>query len=156
MELRTETELTQEIERLRAGFLLHDIGKVAMPDAILFKPGALTAEERALLARHPVVGAEIVDGIEFLSNVSHFTLLEAADGVEALEVAKRHSPAIVFLDVDMPRKDGIDTLRELRARRPVLDQAVQPAGAAAPRRPPRRGRTRMSVGGVLIRGARPA
>jgi len=115
MELRTETELTQEIERLRAGFLLHDIGKVAMPDAILFKPGALTAEERALMGRHPVVGAEIVDGIEFLSNVSHFTLLEAADGVEALEVAKRHSPAIVFLDVDMPRKDGIDTLRELRA-----------------------------------------
>jgi putative nucleotidyltransferase with HDIG domain len=52
------------------GFLLHDIGKVAMPDAILFKPGALTTEERALMARHPVVGAEIVDGVEFLSEAA--------------------------------------------------------------------------------------
>jgi putative nucleotidyltransferase with HDIG domain len=52
------------------GFLLHDIGKVAMPDAILFKPGALTTEERALMARHPVIGAEIMEGIEFLSEAS--------------------------------------------------------------------------------------
>ena len=52
------------------GFLLHDIGKVAMPDAILFKPSALTVEERALMARHPVVGAEIVDGIEFLEEAA--------------------------------------------------------------------------------------
>ena len=35
------------------GFLLHDIGKVAIPDAILYKPGALTDEERALMAQHP-------------------------------------------------------------------------------------------------------
>ena len=35
------------------GFLLHDIGKVAVPDAILFKPGPLTDAERALMARHP-------------------------------------------------------------------------------------------------------
>jgi ribonuclease P protein subunit RPR2 len=51
---------------LEFGFLLHDIGKVAVPDAILYKPGMLTAEERALVARHPVVGEEIVSGIEFL------------------------------------------------------------------------------------------
>jgi HD-GYP domain-containing protein (c-di-GMP phosphodiesterase class II) len=49
------------------GFLLHDIGKVAVPDAILYKPGALTAEERALMARHPAIGAEIIGGIEFLA-----------------------------------------------------------------------------------------
>ena len=35
------------------GFLLHDVGKVAVPDAILFKPGPLTAEERALMVKHP-------------------------------------------------------------------------------------------------------
>jgi putative nucleotidyltransferase with HDIG domain len=52
------------------GFLLHDIGKVAMPDAILYKPGPLTAEERALMARHPAIGAEIVDGIEFLAEAA--------------------------------------------------------------------------------------
>ena len=52
------------------GFLLHDIGKLAIPDAILFKPGPLTADERALMARHPVIGAEIMRGIEFLTEAS--------------------------------------------------------------------------------------
>jgi len=53
------------------GFLLHDIGKVAVPDAILYKPGALSDEERALMRRHPLVGAEIVHGIEFLGSAAH-------------------------------------------------------------------------------------
>ncbi|MGI8712911.1 MAG: response regulator [Solirubrobacteraceae bacterium] len=53
--------------------------------------------------------------ITTLEDVSHFALLEAADGVEALEVAARQPPVIVFLDVDMPRLDGIATCRQLRA-----------------------------------------
>jgi|SRR5450755_351058 response regulator RpfG family c-di-GMP phosphodiesterase len=48
------------------GFLLHDIGKVGIPDAILYKPDALTDDERELMAQHPTIGAEIVNGIEFL------------------------------------------------------------------------------------------
>jgi response regulator RpfG family c-di-GMP phosphodiesterase len=48
------------------GFLLHDIGKVAIPDAILYKPGPLTEKERALMEQHPLIGAQIVRGIEFL------------------------------------------------------------------------------------------
>ena len=48
------------------GFLLHDVGKVAVPDGILFKPGRLTADQRAIIERHPVTGAEIVRDIEFL------------------------------------------------------------------------------------------
>jgi ribonuclease P protein subunit RPR2 len=52
------------------GFLLHDIGKLATPDAILFKRGPLTDDERALMARHPVVGAEIVAGIDFLTEAA--------------------------------------------------------------------------------------
>ena len=59
-----------DLTEARFGFLLHDIGKVAMPDAILFKPGALTAAERSLMSRHPVVGAEIMDGIEFLDEAA--------------------------------------------------------------------------------------
>jgi ribonuclease P protein subunit RPR2 len=52
------------------GFLLHDIGKVAIPDAILHKPDALTDSERELMAQHPLIGAEIVRGIEFLDGAA--------------------------------------------------------------------------------------
>jgi HD-GYP domain-containing protein (c-di-GMP phosphodiesterase class II) len=48
------------------GFLLHDVGKVAIPDAILFKPDRLTVEEYAMIARHPVIGAEILKDVAFL------------------------------------------------------------------------------------------
>ena len=52
------------------GFLLHDIGKVAIPDSILYKPGALTDDERRMMSRHPAIGAEIVRGIEFLEEAT--------------------------------------------------------------------------------------
>ena len=52
------------------GFLLHDIGKVAIPDSILHKPGPLTDEERALMATHPEVGARIVADINFLGDAA--------------------------------------------------------------------------------------
>jgi ribonuclease P protein subunit RPR2 len=55
---------------LEFGFLLHDIGKLAIPDAVLYKPGGLTEEERALMARHPAIGAEIVADIEFLAEAA--------------------------------------------------------------------------------------
>jgi CheY-like chemotaxis protein len=50
-----------------------------------------------------------------LEDVSSFELYEAADGVQAVEMAQRTQPAIVFLDVDMPRMDGIAACREMRA-----------------------------------------
>jgi CheY-like chemotaxis protein len=49
-----------------------------------------------------------------LEDVAGFELHEAEDGVEALVVARRERPALVFLDVDMPRLDGIAACRELR------------------------------------------
>jgi ribonuclease P protein subunit RPR2 len=53
------------------GFLLHDVGKVAVPDAILYKPAPLTEEERLIISRHPVVGAQILRGIEFLGEAKN-------------------------------------------------------------------------------------
>ena len=48
------------------GFLLHDVGKVAVPDAILFKADPLTEDEFRLIARHPVIGWQILRGVDFL------------------------------------------------------------------------------------------
>ncbi len=50
-----------------------------------------------------------------LEDVAGFELAEAADGVQALELAGTLAPRLVFLDVDMPRLDGITACRELRA-----------------------------------------
>jgi len=50
------------------GFLLHDVGKVAVPDAVLFKPGALTDEERGMISRHPEIGSEILRDVDFLGD----------------------------------------------------------------------------------------
>jgi HD-GYP domain-containing protein (c-di-GMP phosphodiesterase class II) len=54
--------------QLEFGFLLHDVGKVAVPDAILFKRGPLTDEEYSLIAQHPVTGAEILRDVTFLGD----------------------------------------------------------------------------------------
>jgi CheY-like chemotaxis protein len=59
-----------------------------------------------------------------LEDVSKFELYEAADGVEALEIAEREQPAIIFLDVDMPRLDGIDACRQLRANPATSDVTI--------------------------------
>jgi diguanylate cyclase (GGDEF)-like protein/putative nucleotidyltransferase with HDIG domain len=51
----------QRIGRVRLAGLLHDVGKVGVPDAILRKPGALTPEERTVIGRHPELGAQILE-----------------------------------------------------------------------------------------------
>ena len=49
-----------------------------------------------------------------LEDVSRFDIHEASDGLDAVEVARRELPALVFLDVGMPRLNGIETCRRLR------------------------------------------
>lgn len=55
----------KDVEALRAGSLLHDIGKIAVPDYILNKPGKLTAAEFDKMKLHTVVGAQILERINF-------------------------------------------------------------------------------------------
>ncbi len=57
-----------EYTMMRRGALLHDIGKMGVPDAVLLKPGALSAEERAIMARHPGFAQAILSRIAFLGN----------------------------------------------------------------------------------------
>ncbi len=54
-----------ELEALRAAALLHDIGKLAVPEHIISKPGKLTREEFEKMKIHPIVGAEILARVQF-------------------------------------------------------------------------------------------
>jgi putative nucleotidyltransferase with HDIG domain len=56
----------EEIEQLRRGSLLHDIGKLAVPDSILLKPAKLNKEEKEIMQKHPLLGKQMLSGIEFL------------------------------------------------------------------------------------------
>jgi len=58
-----------ELALLRMAAMLHDVGKVSVPDRILQKPGPLTAEEYEEIKRHPVAGAEIVQRVEGLEPI---------------------------------------------------------------------------------------
>jgi diguanylate cyclase (GGDEF)-like protein/putative nucleotidyltransferase with HDIG domain len=77
---RSIVELAEEVGRrlgmsedalrdLRFGAVFHDIGKIAVPEAILNKPGPLDAQERTVMERHTVVGEQILAPVEFLENV---------------------------------------------------------------------------------------
>ena len=59
-----------EIERVAAAALLHDIGKVAIPDRILHKPGGLDPEEWELMREHPVIGERILRAIPGMGAVA--------------------------------------------------------------------------------------
>ncbi len=66
IEVAKEMNLTPEqIEALRAAALLHDIGKLAVPEQIINKPGRLTREEFEKMKVHPLVGAEILERVAF-------------------------------------------------------------------------------------------
>ena len=56
----------EEITHLRRGALLHDIGKLAIPDDILLKPGELNDAERKLLQQHPVYAKQMLSQVSFL------------------------------------------------------------------------------------------
>jgi putative nucleotidyltransferase with HDIG domain len=59
-----------ELSTLRRGALLHDIGKIGVPDNVLRKPTALSESEWAVMKRHPEFGARIIAGIPFLEDVA--------------------------------------------------------------------------------------
>jgi diguanylate cyclase (GGDEF)-like protein len=57
------------IEDLRYGGIFHDVGKIAIPDAIINKPGPLTDEEWEVIKQHPAIGAEILSPVPFFYGV---------------------------------------------------------------------------------------
>ncbi|MGC8837886.1 MAG: HD domain-containing phosphohydrolase [Anaerolineae bacterium] len=60
---------TAQVEACQVGGLLHDIGKIGIRDAILYKPGQLTDDEHESMAEHPAIGARIVSGVARLAHI---------------------------------------------------------------------------------------
>jgi diguanylate cyclase (GGDEF)-like protein/putative nucleotidyltransferase with HDIG domain len=58
-----------EVRQVQLGALLHDLGKIGIPDAILNKPAPLTPEEWAVMRTHPALGASILEGVEPLADL---------------------------------------------------------------------------------------
>ena len=58
-----------EVETIRLAGLVHDVGKIGVPEAVLCKAGALTDEEFAAIKKHPVIGERILNGIPQLADV---------------------------------------------------------------------------------------
>ena len=56
----------EDLEHIRRGAILHDIGKMSVPDEILHKPGKLTAEERIIVQKHPGTAYDLLSPIPFL------------------------------------------------------------------------------------------
>ncbi len=137
-----------ENPELEYGFLLHDIGKVGVPDAILFKPGKLSASERTEMERHPLIGDEIIQDIEFLAParevVRHHHERWDGDGYpdglegDAIPLAARVFALADALDAitsDRPYRAArslADARRELRRSEGQFDPAVLDALDAIP------------------------
>ena len=63
-----------ELEELGRGALLHDVGKIGVPDAVLLKPGKLTPEEWGEMRKHPDIGYQMIQSIPFLATPATIVL----------------------------------------------------------------------------------
>jgi HD-GYP domain-containing protein (c-di-GMP phosphodiesterase class II) len=54
----------EQLDEIRIGALLHDIGKIGISDTVLLKPGRLTPDETALVRQHPSIGKKILEGVQ--------------------------------------------------------------------------------------------
>src|SRR5580765_697767 len=120
----SELNLTEdEIEALRAAALLHDIGKLAVPEQIINKPGKLTPEEFEKMKVHPIVGAEILERVAFPYPVapivrSHHERWDGTGYPEGLSAEQIPIGARILAAVDC-----LDALASHRQYRPALPLA---------------------------------
>jgi hypothetical protein len=102
-----------QLVRLRYAALLHDIGKLVVPNQILNKPGRLTEEEFAVMRRHESASIELLRHIDFLAPVAPSLEAEAAGGLSGPVEARIVGVA-----------DAFDAMTSTRAYRRALQQDV--------------------------------
>ncbi len=123
LRLAQEMSIPQEqLIHIQRGALLHDIGKMAIPDHILLKPGPLTEEEWATMRQHPTYAAEMLKGIPFLRPALDIPAChhEKWDGTGyplGLKGEQIPLPARIFAVVDV--WDALTSNRPYRAALPV-------------------------------------
>jgi len=64
----------EELLHIYRGALLHDVGKIGIPDAILLKPGSLSEQEWTVMRSHPGIGARILEGVPYLAGAREIVL----------------------------------------------------------------------------------
>jgi diguanylate cyclase (GGDEF)-like protein/putative nucleotidyltransferase with HDIG domain len=116
-----------QLEALRAAAVLHDIGKLAVPEHIISKPGKLTREEFEKMKIHPVVGAEILERVRFPYPVtpivrSHHERWDGTGYPDGLKGEQIPIGARVLAAVDC--LDALASDRQYRRALP-LDEAMQ-------------------------------
>jgi putative two-component system response regulator len=111
-----------DLEALRRGGILHDIGKISIPDAVLNKPGRLTPAEYEVIKRHPLEGVRIVEPLRSLRSALplirwHHERLDGRGYPDGLFGAAIPMPARVLAVADV-----YDALATDRPYRPALPQ----------------------------------
>lgn len=122
------------LAHVKRGALLHDVGKMAVPDSILLKPGRLTAEERAVMERHTTHAYDLLEPIPFLRPAieipyCHHERLDGSGYPRGLEGDQIPLAARIFAVVDV--WDALGTARLYRAAWPrpkVVDYLRSLAG----------------------------
>lgn len=131
--LLQELGIDAEYPDAQYGFLLHDAGKVGVPERVLGKPGPLTAAEWRVMRTHPLIGYQMVAGIPFLRNAgeivrSHHEMFDGSGYPEGLAREEIPLPARVFAVVDA--FDAMTTDRPYRAAMSVEQAAAELARMA--------------------------
>jgi HD-GYP domain-containing protein (c-di-GMP phosphodiesterase class II) len=102
------------LERLRYAALMHDIGKLIVPNQLLNKPGRLTESEFERVRRHEHVSVELLRRIDFLAPIAGDTTTEAANA--AVDGSGIIEPAIIHV------ADAFDAMTSTRSYRRALSQ----------------------------------
>ena len=117
----------KDIESLRIAGMLHDIGKIAVPDGILLKPGKLTEEEYLIIKNHPTIGENIVKPILLLEKERRIIQChhERWDGNGyPLGLKGQDNPILARI---LPVADSYDAMTNNRPYRPAMSsqQAIE-------------------------------